>query len=70
MEVVMAEKRIQKTNDETKWLDENELVLLKLQELIKSVTSPIIKTCLEEAHEDIAYLTATDTPAIERSAVA
>ena len=37
--------------------DEAAHVLNTLQGLIATVTSPVLKTCLEEAHADISHLT-------------
>jgi hypothetical protein len=70
-EVVMADQRSRKKAEKAECLDETEIVLHALQELMQTVTSPIVKTCLEEAHEDIVYLTSSDPPvAHEHSAVA
>ncbi len=42
--------------------DEAAHVLKTLQELIDTVTSPVIRACLEEAHADIAHLTGPEDP--------
>jgi hypothetical protein len=69
----MAEKRARKNVEDAVWMDETETVLEALHELIQTVHSPIVKTCLEEACEDIAYLTSCEplVPEVEgQSAVA
>ncbi len=42
--------------------DEVGVVLAALRELMSGVTSPIVRACLEEAHDDIAHLTGRDSP--------
>ena len=44
--------------------DEAAHVLETLQGLIDTVTSPVLKTCLEEAHADIAHLTGPEDPPV------
>jgi hypothetical protein len=36
--------------------DEVALVLEVLQGLLRKVANPVVRACLEEAHDDIAYL--------------
>jgi hypothetical protein len=48
-------KRVQL--DDLDWFDESEAVQAALQQILQVVNSPIIRACLEEAHEDIAHLT-------------
>jgi hypothetical protein len=39
------------------WHDESEAVQAALQQILQVVSSPVIRACLEEVHEDIAHLT-------------
>jgi len=41
--------------------DETDEVLVGLRALLEKATSPIVRVCLEEAHDDIAYLTGKPT---------
>lgn len=40
--------------------DEVTLVLAGLRALLVKVTSPVVRACLEEAHDDIIHLTSHD----------
>jgi len=41
--------------------DETDQILAGLRALIEKAASPIVRVCLEEAHDDIAYLTGKRT---------
>ena len=41
--------------------DEIDQLLAALQSLIKKASRPVVRACLEEAHDDIAHLVAVDT---------
>jgi hypothetical protein len=45
--------------------DEIDHVLSTLQELIATVDIPVVKLCLEEAHDDIAHLTSCESSPAE-----
>jgi hypothetical protein len=64
----MADRRLALKHEKKDWYDETEHVLETLQRLIQQVTSPVIRTCLEEAHEDITHLTATEAPVEKQEA--
>jgi hypothetical protein len=49
--------------------DEVGRVLAALRELYQSVTSPMIRACLESTRDDIAYLAATGGPEVSREEV-
>jgi len=41
--------------------DDTDEVLTSLRALLEKASSPIVRVCLEEAHDDIAYLTGKRT---------
>jgi hypothetical protein len=41
-------------------VDEVDGVLAALKGLLEKVASPVVRSCLAEAHDDIAYLTGKD----------
>jgi hypothetical protein len=41
--------------------DEVDEVLAVLGRLLQTVASPVVRACLEEAHQDIAHLTGRDS---------
>jgi hypothetical protein len=53
----MAQRTKRVQFDALDWHDETEAIQAALQQLIHAASSPIIRACLEEAHEDIAHLT-------------
>jgi hypothetical protein len=56
----MPVKKLPRDLERTQEADEVETVLAALQTLIASTESPIVRACLEEAHDDIAHLTAQE----------
>jgi hypothetical protein len=51
------------------WHDETEAVQAALQQLIEAASSPVIRACLVEAHEDIAHLTSAGEEQVQPIAV-
>jgi hypothetical protein len=48
--------------DAVEGLNETESILATLDALLQTVSSPIVRVCLEEARDDIAHLSSTEEP--------
>jgi hypothetical protein len=58
----MAQRRPDPAQTDAYGLDETEHVLATLDTLLQTVSSPIVRVCLEEARDDIVHLTSTEEP--------